>query len=291
MHLRALHHLKNNIFNFLTFKKKLTPLCKIAFKYDTDKGKHRYTYYYHKLFKDSRKKSINILELGIYKGHSIKMWDEYFEKGNIYCLDHLSPENPLTENIIFNENTIQELENHSPKISAYICSQNEEDSLNTIFKSLSFDFIVDDASHFQKESLQSLGILFKKLNKGGIYIIEDMCTLWGFQTGSNWGQKFNTNKKEWLDHFLNTGELYDAKLFSDTIHYVLMNFIETNLFYSEYLSEVDNEYLTENIDYIEIINSPQERELEIHDNFNVPREPASVGSTLTAGSLAIIRKK
>ena len=65
----------------------------------------------------------------------------------------------------------------------------------------------------------------------------------GFQTGSNWGQKFNFQmkmiiliKKEWLDHFLNTVELYDAKLFSDTIHYVLMNFIETNLFYSEYLS-------------------------------------------------------
>ena len=63
-----------------------------------------------------------------------------------------------------------------------------------------------------------------------------------------------------------------------------MNFIETNLFYSEYLSEVENDYSTENIDYIEIINSPQERELEIHDNFNVPREPASVGSTLTAGA-------
>ena len=107
MHLRALHHLKNNIFNFLTFKKKLTPLCKIAFKYDTDKGKHRYTYYYHKLFKDSRKKSINILELGIYKGHSIKMWDEYFEKViNYEYLKTLSEYELSHNNILYDSSQI-----------------------------------------------------------------------------------------------------------------------------------------------------------------------------------------
>ena len=292
----VLHYLKKNISILLTTKK-LTPLCKIAFKHDTDKGKHRYTYYYHKLFKDFRKKKINVLELGIYKGSSIKMWDEYFEKGNIYCIDHLLSENPLTDSVIFNEDTIQELQSYSQKILPYICSQNDEDSLNNIFKGVSFDFIIDDASHFQKESLQSLGILFKKLKKGGIYIIEDMCTLWGFQTGSNWGQKFNNNtndnsdKKEWLDHFVKTGKLYDAKLFNDTIHYALKKFMETKLFYSEYLSEADNDYLSKNIDDIEIINSPQELEKHIHDQFNIPRDPGSVDSMLTAGSLAIIKKK
>ena len=67
--------------------------------------------------------------------------------------------------------------------------------------------------------------------------------------------------------------------------------METKLFYSEYLSEADNDYLSKNIDDIEIINSPQELEKHIHDQFNIPRDPGSVGSILTAGSLAIIKKK
>ena len=267
-------------------KLKKSKLYKLAEKHGTDKASHGYTNYYEKLFNDSKNKKINLLELGIFRGDSIKMWNEYFDNGNIYCIDYLGPENSMTENSIFQEETINNLKNKSDKIYPYICDQTDSTTLNKIFKNIDFDFIIDDASHTQKETLLSLGILFQKLKPNGIYIIEDMCTLWDFQTGSNWGQKHKLNKDD-----IDIKNLPSLDLFTDTIHYVLKEFNKEKIFFSEYLSSFENNYLSENILDINIVYAPRNIKIKKQNEYMAISNPGTQKTKLSAGSLAIITKK
>ena len=44
-----------------------------------------------------------------------------------------------------------------------------------------FDIIIDDGGHTMKQQQFTLGFMFKSLNNGGIYVIEDLATSrWGF---------------------------------------------------------------------------------------------------------------
>ncbi len=272
----------------------MTYLCNIANKYGTDKVQHGYTLYYNDLFNNDKDKNLNFLELGIFKGASILMWNEYFKNSSIYCIDNCIPEK-YSNNLICPPTIIDKLNNFSNRIKAYNCDQTDEKKINNIFNNIVFDYIVDDASHFQEESLKSLGILFKKLKSGSFYIIEDVQVMWSFLTGSWWGQKngkehSNAGKNLWLEKYRKTGELEDESLFNDTIIYVLNKFIETNVFYSEYLNEEDNKYLTENISKIEIIAAPQKRQEFIHD-LGVPKYPGTPNTKLKSGCIAIIYKK
>jgi len=82
----------------------LTPLCRLAYEYGTDKCPqmgHTYTPYYYQLFKDRRQTVRKVLEVGIgspstmkhvkgYKiGASLFMWREFFPKAQIYGVDIL----------------------------------------------------------------------------------------------------------------------------------------------------------------------------------------------------------
>ena len=264
----------------------LTDLCTLAKKYGTDKVQHGYTKYYDVIFKKDRNNLINFCELGIFRGASTIMWNEYFTKGNIYCIDNYT---------ICSSEVVQKLNQYSPRIHAYYSAQDDEENLNTIFKGIEFDYICDDASHFQRETLKSLGILFKKLKSGGTYIIEDICCMWAFQTGSWWGQKngkkdTNAGNNTWIKNFEETGKLKDEKLFNDSIYSAIDNYIKTNIFESEYLTKEENQYLTDNIKHIEMISAPQQRSKEIHD-LGVPKWAGTPNSKLKAGTIAIIVKK
>ena len=63
------------------------------------------------------------------------------------------------------------------------------------------------------------------------------------------------------------------------------NYLKSNVFYSEYLSDDDNKYLTDNI---EIIAAPEEREKYLHDNYNIPKYSGTLNTKLKAGCIAII---
>ena len=62
-----------------------------ASSYDTDKALHpHYLQKYEEHFKNLFEREIRLLELGVYKGGSMLLWKDYFEKGLIVGLD-LSP--------------------------------------------------------------------------------------------------------------------------------------------------------------------------------------------------------
>ena len=62
-------------------------LLDIAKKYPTSKNDHEYISLYENYLKDFRHKNINVLEIGIERGDSLRMWREYFTKARICAID------------------------------------------------------------------------------------------------------------------------------------------------------------------------------------------------------------
>jgi hypothetical protein len=124
-----------------------------------DKGTaHTYINEYEKLLKDYRKNS-TFLEIGICRGESIKMWDEYFIDSKVYGID-------ITDQYI--KDLIEE--NKYNIIIGNACSNKILEQLN----GLTFDVIIDDGSHLINDQINSFNILKHRMKPNGIYIIEDV---------------------------------------------------------------------------------------------------------------------
>jgi len=111
---------------------------------------------------------INLLELGIFKGDSLLMWRDYFDKGTIVGLDV----NPI------------ELNDPTNRIHVFQGFQEDKKTLDKIRKETAndgFDIIIDDASHIGELTKVSFWHLFDNhLKPGGVYVIEDWGTgYWG----------------------------------------------------------------------------------------------------------------
>jgi hypothetical protein len=133
--------------------------------YDTDKAKHtHYLRNYEEYFRPLHDKEIRLLELGIYKGGSLLMWRDYFEKGLIVGLD-LQP---------------VKIDDPSGRIRLYEGMQQDTALLDRIGQELApdgFDVIIDDCSHIGELTRISFWHLFDiHLKSGGLYVIEDWST-------------------------------------------------------------------------------------------------------------------
>jgi hypothetical protein len=122
-----------------------------------------YAEIYEKRFDRLRSKEIALLELGVHRGDSLRMWKDYFEKGPIVGLD-------LGKN---------ELHDPSGRIRLYQGKQQDLDLLDRIARENApsgFDIIIDDCSHMGQLSHSSFWHLFTHhLKLGGVYVIEDWC--------------------------------------------------------------------------------------------------------------------
>jgi len=145
--------------------KNMKPLKEIFEKYKEsslfsgggDKGTiHHYIESYDRLFTPMRDKEINVLEIGINRGESLAMWREYFPNANIYGIDIKLPKDKIDG------------------VTMLECSQIDQLKLDELFKGINFDIVVDDGSHKIQHQLLSAKYLWSKMNKDGLYIIEDI---------------------------------------------------------------------------------------------------------------------
>ncbi len=157
-------------------------------KYDTDKGP--YTATYERIFEPLAEQEIKLLELGVLRGGSLRLWRDYFINGQIVGLD-LNPVQ-ITD---------------SDRIRLYRGSQDDLALLHTIGKENApqgFDIIIDDASHIGELTRTSFWFLFNNsLKPGGIYVIED----WGTGYWPSWPDGKLYNKKSesyWKTNFWKT---------------------------------------------------------------------------------------
>ena len=146
-------------------------LEKLFAHFNCDKGKllrqnnniiktHNYTPFYEKYFSKIKNNKIRILELGSHEGKGLVAFYFFCPKSILFGANI----NPFQ--MKFQSNRIEEIfiDVSSKETLKNFCKHFKED----------FDIIIDDASHNLRDILLALPLLFKKLNKGGLYVIEDI---------------------------------------------------------------------------------------------------------------------
>lgn len=162
---------------------KLTELCKIAYKYGTDKCpqlKHSYTPFYYKMFRNKKESIKKVLEIGIgyyktmkseeivydkglkryyHKGASLKMWRDFFPNAQIFGAD-IRPET------IFEDT----------RIKTYLCDERKKEDLVRLIENTGsdIDLVVDDASHHVHDQIFLASTILPILKKDVVYVIEDV---------------------------------------------------------------------------------------------------------------------
>lgn len=122
---------------------------------------------YRKLFSQFKEKRGKILELGVQKGGSLELWNDWLPGFQVIGVDILDCKAFDTERI----KTIQ-------------CDQTDR----RIVEEAPFDIIIDDGGHTMSQQIDSFKMLYPHLNKGGLYIIEDLNT-------SYWEEFFDQKEK------------------------------------------------------------------------------------------------
>jgi predicted O-methyltransferase YrrM len=128
--------------------------------FESDKAiLHNYNYLYAALFSNFKNNTNDILEVGTYKGASLKSWKAYFIKSRIYGID-------IDPDTVFEED----------RIKTMIADQNSLDSLsivNSLWKQ-KYDVIIDDGWHQPEASVYTMIAFISELKPKGIYVLEDI---------------------------------------------------------------------------------------------------------------------
>jgi autotransporter strand-loop-strand O-heptosyltransferase len=130
----------------------------ICDKYECDKtSKHNYHNTYTEILRPIINKEFNLFEIGIVKGKSINVWQDYLKKANIYGLD-------------------TEQEWSQDRVRIFKGDQNNVNDLQDVVNSLNnCRIIIDNGSHNPQHQLNSFHFLFKNLlENGGYYVIENI---------------------------------------------------------------------------------------------------------------------
>ena len=137
-------------------------LLEVMRKHQTDKAKHRFDVPFSFFFDEQRRHQVrSVLELGVKKGASLRVWEEYFPHATIYGVD-ISPKAAM---------------NVSERTRVFVGGQSDLTLLAQVSAAAAsgFDLIVDDGSHMADDQVASLTYLWPFLNSPyGIYAIEDL---------------------------------------------------------------------------------------------------------------------
>lgn len=126
-----------------------------------DKGNaHTYVEEYERLLKPYRRNS-SVLEIGIYAGLSLQMWQEYFINSKIFGIDI----------------DVSRVNKYCPVRDFTVIEGDSTDpSILEKLGDTTFDVLIDDGSHIAEDQFKTFEIFKGRMNPGGIYIIED---IWG----------------------------------------------------------------------------------------------------------------
>ena len=139
-------------------------LLELAVEHQTDKEwYHGYiSGCYARFFEPLRSDPVRLLEIGIFKGDSIRMWREYFTnpKASITGVDIRLPEDlpagPHPNNV------------HILEDDAY--------SLEFVQQLPQYDIIIDDGPHTHDSQVTFLSLYYDRVAPGGLLICEDVAS-------------------------------------------------------------------------------------------------------------------
>jgi len=134
-------------------------LYKLSLKYSPTKRRHDYLKRYNYHFYPIREKVKKILEIGVDRGESLAMWEEYFPNAEIHGLD-------------INKEC---LKYNKGRVKITIGDQSNQIFLDKFAKENQFfDIIIDDGSHMHDHIIKSFTSLYPYVNNGGYYVVEDV---------------------------------------------------------------------------------------------------------------------
>lgn len=149
-----------------TFKQ----LCDL---HKTDKSTyHGYHYFYPMFIEKLRNDTFNMLEIGYFKGKSLKVWKDYFPNAFIYVMDI---------DFDLSDDRSKVIKGDQSKL---------KDIVNVANVVKTAKFIIDDGSHHPDHQWETFSYFFNNvLEPGGIYIIEDIECSWWNHAAACYGYK------------------------------------------------------------------------------------------------------
>lgn len=150
----------------------MSDLDQLAQKYGTDKSSmyHGYTSVYERKFAPLRSDTTRLLELGIAKGLSLRMWRDYFPRALVVGVD-------IDPSTAFNEE----------RIVTTIGNDADPSIASTVGLWGPFDIVIDDGGHQMVEQQANWRLYFPMVRAGGIYVIEDLHTSYWRNYGGGGG--------------------------------------------------------------------------------------------------------
>lgn len=135
--------------------------------YGSDKGSvHSYLPLYEQILAPYRDTALNVLEIGIFKGDSLRLWESYFTKANVHGIDcDEQPHGGMADL----RPMIETGQHH-----IHIMDATDEVKIKEVFRDTKWDVIWDDAAHHIEQQVQLINVFKNRMNKGAIYIIEDV---------------------------------------------------------------------------------------------------------------------
>jgi hypothetical protein len=203
-------------------------LTSIGLKYNTDKSIFGYLEIYNDLFKKYQNDNIILAEIGILSGSSLKTWREFLPKAKIIGIDNIdigyNTRNEYVSSIFFNTD-------HNSRF--VLCDQSDRKQLKKFALEIrsnneQIDIFIDDGSHFQHDIMITLEEIFPLIKPGGIYIIEDICTIENLNRGDSW----------WGCDL--------SPSIENSVEYTFTNYLKNKIIYNKYIT--DTKYLENNIE-------------------------------------------
>ncbi len=121
---------------------------------------HGYAKIYENIFNSIKDRSLKILEIGSFYGNASAALFFYFKNSTIYSAD-INPDMYKYK---------------GSRLKNFFIDSSSRNSIknNILNKNLEFNIIIEDASHMLKDQIISLFMLFPKIKKGGIFVIEEI---------------------------------------------------------------------------------------------------------------------
>jgi len=192
------------------------------FSADTNVHKwHHYFDIYARHFERFRDRPIRMLEIGVFRGGSLRMWKEYFHPDSMIVgidVDKSCAAHEIAEQEVY-------VRIGSQADPRFLAAVNDEFG--------PFDIILDDGSHKTHHQIISFGALFRSaLKDGGCYMVEDVHTNY------------------WIKHVDSPETFIDvSKQMVDMLHEPYFDRKETNFRHGhdDATTEMDISYLSANL--------------------------------------------
>ena len=140
-------------------------LAEIAERTGTDKLAHGYCPHYEDHLRHLRNQPIELLEVGVYRGQSLRMWAEYFHAAVVI------------EGVDIDMGIVIEPATLDPRIELTTVDVKE------FVAERHYDVVIDDGSHESSDIVAAIDRLWPYVKLGGWYVIEDLQT----QFSAQWG--------------------------------------------------------------------------------------------------------